>query len=59
MKTNKGGIIMFEKTLIFGVGTLFGAYVMRNHIFRKAALSLIGSKGEPKEKETSKTETES
>ena len=52
---------MFKKILIFGAGTLFGAYVMRNHIFRKAALAIIGSKEESNEKETetSKTEKES
>jgi hypothetical protein len=52
---------MFEKVLIFGAGTLLGAYMMRNHIFRKAALSIIGSDEETDKKETesSKTEKES
>lgn len=49
---------MFKKAFIFGVGTLFGAYVMRNHIFRQAALSIIGSNKETDKKETETSETE-
>lgn len=32
---------MFKTIISFIVGTLFGAYVMRNHIFKKAAMSII------------------
>jgi hypothetical protein len=54
---------MFKKLLIFGAGTLFGAYVMRNCLYKTVTDCLIESQEEELElyrkNETSKTEKES
>lgn len=52
---------MFKKTLLFGVGALFGAYMMKNHIYRKISRVIIEhtSKNHNEETKTSETGEES
>lgn len=49
---------MLKNALIFILGALFGGYVMRNYIFRKAIMTIINSNNERKKKESKTSQTE-
>lgn len=46
---------MLGKVLIFGVGTVFGAYVMENYLYRKITNVIIEHVNTKNEKKTSET----
>lgn len=49
---------MFKKLLIFGAGTLFGAYAMYNHLYKKITIIAINHKNDTSKEESKTSETE-